>query len=69
MTLVNIDGGVDFTWILNPSEIEQGTRICYGAESVAGHESVNLIEFTKTSGGFLVGVSNLTNEDSCNLGP
>ena len=67
ITLSSFDGGVNFSWGIQPREIEQGTRICFGGVSIAGHESINMIEFTESPGGLLVGVSELTSQDACSL--
>jgi hypothetical protein len=60
-------GAMDYTleWDFLPSQVNQGTRICLGAQSMAGHSTIQLIEFTAVSEGLLVGVSVLTDEASC----
>jgi len=52
-------------WAFTAGQMQQGTRICLGGESVAGHQTVQLVEFTEVQGGLMVGVSKVTDEASC----
>jgi len=52
-------------WTFEAGQVGQGTRICLGGESVAGHQTIHLLEFTAVLGGWMVGVSTVTDEASC----
>jgi len=52
-------------WAFLAGQIGQGTRICVGGESVAGHQSLQLLEFTEVREGWMVGVSGINDETLC----
>jgi len=58
-------GNYILEWTFPAGQVNQGTRICLGGESVAGHQTLQLMEFTEVRDGWMVGVSVVTDEASC----
>ena len=48
--------------------VKQGDRLCLGGESVTGHKTLKLYEFSEVEGGLLVGVSTTSDESACTFG-
>jgi len=55
----------DFLWDLSGWSVQEGDRICVGAESTTGHATINLLEFAEVSGGLLIAVTITPDEDEC----
>jgi hypothetical protein len=62
---IGVAGDYSLEWVFLADQVQQGTRICLGGESVAGHKTIQLMEFAEVRDGLLVGVSVLTDEASC----
>jgi len=58
-------GIYDLVWTVPAGWVKQGTRICLGGESVAGHQTLHLLEFLGVRDGWMVGVSEVTDEGLC----
>ena len=58
-------GIYDLVWTVPAGWVKQGTRICLGGESVAGHQTLHLLEFFGVRDGWMVGVSEVTDEGLC----
>jgi hypothetical protein len=58
-----------FLWDLQAFTVREGDRICLGATSVTGHETLYLLEFADTTDGLLLGVTKTSDRAECIQAP